>query len=333
MNVQEAWNRAKQTPTEQIDSFLSSTFTEDPKSWPVGVEKVAVATMISAFAVVATGGLGLALPGILQPLLMPLVAGLANVAVDTLNDFLTGLHLRADSFCEHPELQPKDDRDDTWIHYPGRHGYGFGSFSPGWGKLGLQAVTPALSDYEAKWSRKFRAGLGPDITFRVLRIPETESHEPFHEFCSFWYPIYARIKEANALQPCSRLSSEAADTQERAALLAFVAMWNRTHAASTSYVFAAANAGDDVTLVSHETLTIHTGPVARPHHVGPLHRLGLDPRTYMLAYRLKGHRWVDADARWHATLANALALLATFDPPVVAYLRGVYDEAWHAVER
>lgn len=73
-----------------------------------------------------------------------------------------------------------------------------------------------------------------------------------------------------------------------------------------------------------------------PRQVGPLHRLGLDPRTYMHAISFDGATWINIDARWYDTSAEATAMLASMrghsDAPIVAYLRGMYDSSWRTVQ-
>lgn len=263
-----SWDASSHTPGYEIDQWLHNTFTSDPKSWGIGAEKLVVAQFIGCLAVVFTGGSGV--------IFFPLIMALAGAAVSVINDFLSNIFGRK-SFCEHPELQPTTDaplhpgEEGTWIHYPGRNGFGAIPQGQGWGKLGLDTVGMYLADYPQ--IQRLKAGVGPDLNRRALRIPDA----PSGSFLSYWYVFYAHIKEINYFQQCMALSPSDADAQEETAFLGFVALWNRTRSNTSTMTYPGpAQAGDDLSLVAHRNdVVVNTGPLlpvpAPPRNVSGLH--------------------------------------------------------------
>lgn len=258
-----AWNQTKKTPVGQIDDQLKRWFTSDPSTWTTGTEKVAVSTIISSLAVLAGSGF----PLILVPFLMPIVAAIADVAVDKIGDFLG---LARGTYCDHPEWRTQHMDDPLWIHYPGRigapakgnegysNGFLYGAVEhPGWGRLGLKSVTPDVRDYP--WIQSLATGIGPDLpSLAVLKIPAAQPGS----FEDFWYRVYSKVKETNALQDCIRMSPGDADKQDEAALIAFVSVWNANHDSGVHDTVFPGNAapGDDLLLAKHDApITIRRG--------------------------------------------------------------------------
>ncbi len=271
--VADAWDESQKLPPAQIKDMLNRWFTSDPSSWPVGAEKVAVATAISAIGVLAGAGL----PLIFMPWLAPVIGALAEVTVDEINNFLSNFGLGSDTYCDHPEWRTQGMDDPLWIHYPGTVGvpakgnqfvflgdvpgppYHYGGVRhQGWGRLGRAALTPDIRDYP--WLANLESSLRIDFgKLVVLDLPDAAPGS----FFDYWYRLYKRVKETNALQPCIFLTPGDADKQEEAILTSFVAyVWNPAHEETgRDLVFAGgANAGDDALLAPHaNAIHINTG--------------------------------------------------------------------------
>lgn len=294
-SVKDAWDESQKYPPAQIHDLLARWFTSDPSTWVAGAEKVALSTSLSTILVVSGLEYGI---GAVAPFLAPIVGAVAEITVEAINNFLGSLFGSDSTYCEHPEWRTKAMDDPLWIHYPRRMGlpaqgntdysvngvpcakyahngdpnpagtqpptclgYLYGGVEhPGWGKLGLKALTPDDRDYP--WIGNLETSLRINFpALVVLEIPPAARGS----FESFWYPLYAKLKEINALQDCMRLSSADADRQDEIFLTQFVAnVWNPTHAPSSNdTVFAAgAAAGDDLLLAPHAGVVhINRGPL------------------------------------------------------------------------
>jgi hypothetical protein len=301
-DVKQLWKTSSQAPAAQIDAYWNQTFqTDNPALWGVGAEKVAVATAISSIAVeIGTVGAFTAF----APFMMPVVAFLAGITVDAINDFLSnfGIDFGSKSYCNHPEIFSKGVDDPHWIHYPARKGVCASDGANGrctgtdhvpvplpaqailhvstitvqtktygslpdingktWGKLGLRAIRPTFDDYP--WVTAL-GGIGPDLLTSVLEIPSAQGGS----FESYWYPIYARVIEIARLQDCVRRDENTADKMTEAALVGFLNIWNRHHAAGPGQVFPPAAAGDDTLLSMHASaLNVHRGAPIQVAHAG-----------------------------------------------------------------
>lgn len=174
---------------------------------------------------------------------------------------------------------------------------------------------------------------------------------PISASANSWEPSRLEFERValTALSHAWELTQNCGPTIPLAPLLVRIAdFWNATHAGPQTF-YAPLSSGGGLgpgwgdwlppfgEALPHDGLRVNTGAAIAPHQLSPLSRLNLDPRTYLYLISLYGNQWVNVDARWWPTNADALAMVdytaRQSAASVVAYLRGVYDSAYRTVQR